>query len=109
MAKRRERCLRADAEAGCREHFVDAVLYDYEYRRRRADLNFYRQLARNRMEFATGSVLDLACGTGRLLVPLLRDGYQVVGLDRSPEMLAAAARKVARLRSGRRQRCPGRC
>jgi SAM-dependent methyltransferase len=105
MTKRRERCSQADAEAGCREHFIDAALYDFEYRRRRADINFYRHLARNRMEFAMGSVLDLACGTGRLLVPLLRDGYRVVGLDRSPEMLAAAARRVTRLRPSRRQRC----
>jgi SAM-dependent methyltransferase len=102
MRKQGERSLPVDAEAGCREHFADAALYDYEYRRRRADINFYRQLARNRMEFARGTILDLACGSGRLLLPLLRDGHQVVGLDRSEEMLAAAARKLARLPPGRR-------
>jgi SAM-dependent methyltransferase len=94
-----------DAEAGCREAFVDAALYDYEYRHRRADINFYRHLAQNRMEFVPGAVLDLACGSGRLLVPLLRDGHEVVGLDRSPEMLAAAARKIRRLSPGRRRSC----
>ena len=103
MTKRRDRD--PEAEAGCREHFVDAALYDYEYRRRRADLTFYRRLAHNRMEFAAGRILDLACGSGRLLVPLLRDGHDVLGLDRSPEMLVAAARRVRRLPASRRDRC----
>ena len=103
MTKPRDRC--SPAEAGCREHFVDAVLYDYEYRRRRADINFYRQIARNRMEFGDGAILDLACGSGRLLLPLVHDGHRVVGIDRSPEMLAAAARRIRRLSPSRRQRC----
>jgi SAM-dependent methyltransferase len=94
---------REDAEAGCREPFVDADLYDHEYRHRRADINFYRRLANNRMEFASGAILDLACGSGRLLVPLVRDGHAVVGIDRSAEMLAAAARRIGRLSASRRR------
>jgi SAM-dependent methyltransferase len=101
-----DRLSQAAARAGCREHFVDAALYDFEYRRRRADIHFYRQLARNRMEFAEGgAILDLACGSGRLLLPLLRDGHEVVGLDRSPQMLAAARRRLRRLSASRQQRC----
>ncbi len=94
-----------DAQAGCREPFRDPDLYDYDYRRRRADIHFYRALARNRMDFGSGTILDLACGTGRLLIPLARDGHQVVGVDRSEAMLAAAARRVARLSPPRRARC----
>jgi SAM-dependent methyltransferase len=98
--------LRADEDAGGREAFEDAALYDFEYRRRRADITFYRCLAQDRVQFApVGPVLDLACGTGRLLVPLLRDGHTVVGLDRSAAMLAAAGRRVTRLSAVRRQRC----
>jgi SAM-dependent methyltransferase len=93
-----------DEIAGAREHFEDAALYDFEYRRRRADVNFYRRLASDRMAFGAGPVLDLACGSGRLLLPLLRDGHTVVGLDRSRPMLAAAARRVARLSPARRAR-----
>ena len=37
------------------------------------------------------SVLDLACGTGRLSWLLAEKGYEVVGVDRSSEMLAEAA------------------
>jgi len=105
MTKDRDRISHEDAQAGCREPFVDAELYDHEYRHRRADINFYRRLASNRMEFATGSILDLACGTGRLLLPLVRDGHRVVGVDRSAEMLAAAARRIRRLSASRRQQC----
>jgi SAM-dependent methyltransferase len=97
---------RADEEAGSREAFDDAALYDFEYRRRRADINFYRRLAQDRLQFSPhGPILDLACGTGRLTIPLLRDGHQVVGLDRSAAMLAAARRRVGRLNPTRRQRC----
>ena len=95
-----------DERAGGREHFEDAALYDFEYRRRRADVHFYRRLVADRMAFgAPGPVLDLACGSGRLLAPLLRDGHTVVGLDRAPAMLNAAARRVARLSASRRARC----
>ncbi len=72
--------------------FDDAVLYDWEYRRRRHDVAFYRLLADER----GGPILDAGCGTGRLLVPLARDGHQVVGIDRAPAMLARAAWRLGR-------------
>jgi ubiquinone/menaquinone biosynthesis C-methylase UbiE len=34
-----------------------------------------------------GRALEVACGTGRLLLPLLRDGLEVEGLDTSCDML----------------------
>jgi len=39
-------------------------------------------------------ILDLGCGTGGHAVPLARRGYDVVGMDRSPGMLAAARAKA---------------
>jgi SAM-dependent methyltransferase len=42
-----------------------------------------------------GRLLDLGCGTGRLLLPFARRGYQVVGVDLSPEMLAVARARAA--------------
>ncbi|MCR6544984.1 class I SAM-dependent DNA methyltransferase [Dehalobacterium formicoaceticum] len=33
-------------------------------------------------------VLDVGCGTGNLLLPLVQGGYQVIGIDNSPEMLS---------------------
>jgi len=39
---------------------------------------------------ANGAVLVLGCGTGRVIWPLARAGFTVVGLDNSPAMLARA-------------------
>jgi SAM-dependent methyltransferase len=80
--------------------FDDPVLYDWEYRRRRHDLAFYRMLAGER----GGPILDAGCGTGRLLVPLARDGHRVVGLDRAAPMLARAAWRIGRAGAAVRDR-----
>ena len=42
-----------------------------------------------------GLVLDLACGTGRHLIPLSKEGYSMVGLDVSSNLL-----RIAKNRSG---------
>jgi SAM-dependent methyltransferase len=42
-----------------------------------------------------GRLVDLGCGTGRLLIPFARRGYLVLGVDLSEEMLAVAREKVA--------------
>lgn len=49
-------------------------------------------------------ILDLGCGTGRHAVRLARLGYAVTGIDRVAPMVAAARRKAARARVGRRAR-----
>jgi SAM-dependent methyltransferase len=92
--------MRENESAGALEPFRDAALYDWEYRRRRDDVGFYRMLAEER----GGPILDLGCGTGRLMVPLLRDGHTVVGVDHAPEMLARAGARLARLPAAARRR-----
>ena len=52
-----------------------------------ADIPFYLEEARN----AGRPVLELACGTGRLTIPIAQSGVEIVGLDLSPSMLAHAA------------------
>lgn len=42
-----------------------------------------------------GRVLELACGSGRLLVPIAQAGNEAVGLDVSPDMLELAHQKLA--------------
>jgi SAM-dependent methyltransferase len=88
-------------DAGSREHYADAALYDYEYRRRRADVTFYRELARRR---GAGRILELGAGTGRVTIPLARDGRSVVALDQSPAMLARLRARIAQLPSASRAR-----
>jgi SAM-dependent methyltransferase len=62
---------------------VHARWYDGAYAARRADAAFYRVLARQ----TGGPVLEVGCGTGRVLLPIARDGLACVGLDASPMML----------------------
>lgn len=40
------------------------------------------------------TVLDLACGTGALTCILAERGYELIGVDQSPEMLSVAAEKA---------------
>ena len=42
-----------------------------------------------------GIALEVGCGTGRLLLPFLRDGLRVEGVDASAEMLALCRQKAA--------------
>lgn len=91
-------------ERGATEHYDDAVLYDYEYRRRRRDANFYRRLADRFAGSARAPILELACGSGRVTGALVRAGYRVIGLDRSPSMLAQAAARIARMPRAHRER-----
>jgi SAM-dependent methyltransferase len=81
-------------DAGSREHYADAALYDYEYRRRRADVTFYREIARRR---GAARILELGAGTGRVTIPLARDGREVVALDQSAAMLGRLRDRIARL------------
>ena len=41
-----------------------------------------------------GYVLDLACGTGRHSIPLKKDGYKIVGLDASRNLLRIAKQRA---------------
>ncbi len=41
-----------------------------------------------------GRLIDLGCGTGRLLVPFARRGYRVLGVDLAEEMLRVASEKA---------------
>lgn len=41
-----------------------------------------------------GLLLDLACGTGSISVRLAKKGYEVIGVDLSPEMLSEAQNKA---------------
>jgi len=70
-----------------------AEIYDFEQARDWGDrdLPFYLGLAAK----FPGPVWELACGTGRVTLPLARKGVEVTGLDISPNMLGVARQKLA--------------
>jgi SAM-dependent methyltransferase len=75
--------------------FYDPELYDGRAQGVPRDVEFFIELAR---ESAAGHpVLELACGTGRVSIPIAREGFPVVGLDASAAMLERARHKSADL------------
>ena len=67
-----------------------ALFYDHVATGVEGDLAFYVDAARS----AGSPVLELGCGTGRILIPEAEAGLEVVGLDASPDMLAIAGKKL---------------
>jgi SAM-dependent methyltransferase len=57
----------------------------------RAEVPFYVDLARQQ----PGPVLELACGTGQLTVPIALQGFPTTGLDQSTAMLDAAKKRAS--------------
>ena len=72
--------------------FYDSLTGDVDYPRR-AD---YICRLFGRYGRKPSLVLDLACGTGSMTFELARAGFQMIGADRSPQMLSVAAEKAAR-------------
>jgi SAM-dependent methyltransferase len=60
--------------------------------RDRQDVAFFVEMARR----SEGPVLELGCGTGRVLVPTAEAGIEIVGLDLSPSMLSVCREKLSR-------------
>lgn len=67
-----------------------APFYDHDYRGYDDDIHLIATLAAE-----TGSpILELGCGTGRVLAPLAEQGHTVTGVDISPALLAIARGKL---------------
>src|SRR5262245_46250622 len=73
-------------------------LYDLVFETLDFDIEYWRRVARE----GRGPVLDVGCGTGRVLMPLLRDGVDIDGLDAHSPMLERLREKAAAI--GKRPR-----
>jgi SAM-dependent methyltransferase len=81
-----------DRAGGHDQYGFVAELYDFiEPYRNRPDADFYVDLAQK----SKGPVLEVGCGTGRVLLPIVRAGIEIAGLDLSPAMLAVCEQKLA--------------
>ena len=73
-----------------RKYIDYAEYYDHDIGNVTIDIPFFLEYANQ-----TGSpILELACGTGRVLIPLAEAGFTIHGLDISENMLKIAAEKV---------------
>jgi SAM-dependent methyltransferase len=78
------------------EYYEHTDVYDLEYQSQsEQDVPFWRELV---MRYLPQRVLELACGSGRIGLELLRGSgdFQLEGIDISAEMLAAYQRKLER-------------
>lgn len=70
--------------------FYDRLMEDTDYD---AWASFYIRCFK-KYEISPGRILDLACGTGNITLPLAKRGYELTGIDQSAEMLALARKKA---------------
>jgi SAM-dependent methyltransferase len=66
------------------------LLYHAHHSLHTEDLPFWLDLARQQ----GGPILELGCGSGRVLLPLAQAGHQVYGLDSDPGMLAVLRQQL---------------
>lgn len=75
-------------------YYSDGAWYDAEYVHIGGDVPYWERVARE----SPGPILELACGTGRLSIPMsVRAGRPVVGVDIAPSMIERALVKRSRL------------
>ena len=81
-----------DPSGGYEEYAFVAEFYDsvVPYAGR-ADVDFFVEMARE----SPGAVLEIGCGTGRVLIPTARAEKDIVGLDLSTRMLTICREKLA--------------
>lgn len=80
----------SEIDAGSDPYRRFAAYYGLEYAAYAADLEFYEQFALQ----AGGPVLELGCGSGRVLAALADTGLELTGIDTSPAMLEIARRML---------------
>jgi SAM-dependent methyltransferase len=77
-------------DVDCDRLYSDGRHYDLQHTGITDDIALYLDLARQ----CCGPVLELACGTGRVTIPLAQEGFDVTGLDVSTPMLDRAQGKA---------------
>ncbi|WP_280771934.1 class I SAM-dependent methyltransferase [Salipaludibacillus daqingensis] len=71
------------------DEYNDPVLYDKENEPFQQDIALILKWASR----VKGTIIDLACGTGRATIPLANKGYNVIGVDLEKKMLDEAIKK----------------
>lgn len=72
------------------EKYADPLKYDELYNRYREDLDFIQEC----VDMTKQPIIELACGTGRLTIPMAEKGYTMYGVDIHQGMLNLAIQKA---------------
>ena len=71
------------------EKYADPEMYDHLYEGYQKDLNVILEWAKSDQP-----IIELACGTGRLTIPMAQRGFQMIGVDLHEGMLERAKQKA---------------
>ncbi len=75
-----------------------ARFYDLQHASYTPDVELYKHFAAEcRARHPGSAILEIGSGSGRVMIPLVEEGYRVVGVDESPEMLQIARDRLARI------------
>ncbi|MDD3627923.1 MAG: class I SAM-dependent methyltransferase [bacterium] len=74
----------------CEALYRDGKHYDNQHMNFKDDIPFYLKKA----EFYRSPILEIACGTGRITIPIAEKGFEITGLDISEGMLTSAREKI---------------
>lgn len=80
--------------------FLDPTVYEILTHGTTQDIPFYQQLYKQR----NGPILDLGAGLGRLSLPLLHAGANVVLMDHNPQMCSVLADRLSHFPAGLQER-----
>ncbi|MDX8367080.1 class I SAM-dependent methyltransferase [Cytobacillus sp. IB215665] len=72
------------------EKYRDPEYYDLQFEHYMKDLPLLLEWA----EKQQGTIVDLACGTGRITIPLAKRGFSMIGIDINEGMLKRAKEKT---------------
>lgn len=72
------------------EKYNNPIEYDVIHENYNVDLHFIENLLKKN----SGTIIELACGTGRLAIPLAQQGFEVYAVDIHEGMLQLAIEKL---------------
>ncbi len=79
---------------------VLARYYDLQHASYTPDVPMYLQAARRAASAGMARILELGCGTGRVMAPLVQAGHYVLGVDASEPMLQRARQRLLNTAGG---------
>ena len=74
------------------EEYDDPILYDQENESYIPEVPFLLKWASKKQ----GMIIDIACGTGRVTIPLAKNQHKLIGVDIHKGMLAEAKKKASK-------------
>lgn len=67
-----------------------AFIYDFT----EIFIGYIRNIVTNKINSKNKKILDVACGTGNQAIDFAKKGFEVIGIDLSPDMLKNARKKI---------------